>query len=69
MPKMTPEEFEKLTGHPPQHDDLERVNCPHANGSKRGHAMCGVCDHGQPKFLGCDECELRIQKILANDVD
>jgi hypothetical protein len=49
----TAEEFEAMVGRPPQGDDLERVNCPHAGAS--GHLMDGVClVHETPRFVcGC----------------
>lgn len=49
---MNAEQFEKLTGYPPQQDDLERVNCPLVG--QPGHHQCGVCPHcGTPRFTGC----------------
>lgn len=31
----------ELTGHPPELDDMERVNCP--NVGEPGHMACGLC--------------------------
>ncbi len=47
------EEFERMTGHAPTNDDLDRVNCQEVG--TVGHSQCGVCDsHGKPRFeCGC----------------
>jgi len=46
---MNAEEFEKITGNPPENDDLERSNCEQAG--QDGHKYCGLCDKcGHPKF-------------------
>jgi hypothetical protein len=42
-------EFEKLSGHVPRDDDLERANC--ASAGRLGHIVCGMCKHG-----ACWEC-------------
>ena len=49
------EEFIREFGLIPEHDDLERVNCP-LEGTI-GHLHCGVCTiHHKPRFLcGCIE--------------
>ena len=36
---ITAEHFERVTGHAPEQDDLERSNCEHAG--QIGHYMCG----------------------------
>lgn len=50
---MTAEEFEKVTGRPPENDDLERATCDKAG--EVGHFQCGMCQfHKQPRFIcGC----------------
>jgi len=49
---MTAEEFEALTGEPPERDDLGRVNCKTAG--ELWHQGCGLCPMcGLPKFM-CD---------------
>lgn len=50
---MNAQEFAAAVGHPPELDDLERANCPHAGTA--GHNGCGVCEHGKPVFT-CEEC-------------
>lgn len=37
--KITREKFKEATGREPEHDDLDRVNCPHAGAM--GHICCG----------------------------
>lgn len=46
-------EFYNRTGNPPEHDDLDRVNC--ARIGEYGHTSCGWCDeHNKPRFAcGC----------------
>jgi hypothetical protein len=47
---MNAKEFESIVGHPPEHDDLDRANCPLAG--KEQHYMCGICPScGQPRFV------------------
>lgn len=47
--KLNEAEFEKLTGHAPEIDDLDRVNCPQIG--KPGHLSCGLCPTcGQPAW-------------------
>ena len=53
MLRMTADQFEAATSYTPEQDDLERVNCDHVG--EPGHRDCGLCDHGQPRFL-CREC-------------
>lgn len=49
---MNRDEFETITESTPEHDDLERVNCPRAG--EIGHRMCGVCSKcGCPLFIPC----------------
>lgn len=50
---MTAEQFQAITGHKPEFDDLERANCSLAG--RIGHQSCGICRHGKPVFL-CHEC-------------
>lgn len=55
---MNAEMFEEKVGRPPQHDDLERVNCPDAG--KDGHWYCGWClEHDLPRF----ECGCRLRNL------
>lgn len=49
--QMTVQEFEKRTGRPPEHDDLERVNCDAAGSD--GHRMCGWCVKHDAPFFEC----------------
>jgi hypothetical protein len=47
---MNAEQFEKLTRHAPENDDLERVNCD--TPGVLGHDSCGVCERcGWPRFI------------------
>lgn len=47
---MTAKQFEQLTGHAPEQDDLERVNCEEVG--FMGHYQCGVCGFcGWPRFI------------------
>ena len=47
---ITAEQFEEAVGYPPEHDDLERVNCDKAG--EVGHTMCGWCEEcGKPRFM------------------
>jgi hypothetical protein len=47
---LTPEEFTRKLGRPPEQDDLERVNCPDAG--KVGHFGCGWCERcDRPMFM------------------
>lgn len=50
---ITSEDFEKLYGVKPSHDDLHRVNCQSVG--QIGHYTCGICArHKKPRFLcGC----------------
>lgn len=50
---MDADEFKRLTGRMPEHDDLERVNCDKVGAV--GHWQCGWCDeHCSPNFsCGC----------------
>lgn len=50
---MDAKEFERLVGHAPENDDLDRVNCPKAGSI--GHWHCGWClVHNKPHFMcGC----------------
>jgi hypothetical protein len=60
---MNAEEFEKVVGVVPVHDDLARVNCVDAG--KVGHVHCGLCEKcGRPKF--CCVC-IRIIPDNYND--
>ena len=60
---MTAEEFEKKVGRPPEHDDLERVNCQKAG--ETGHLQCGWCrKHDKPRFA-CG-CIFRMLHYLGN---
>lgn len=46
----TAEQFEAATGFPPQHDDLDRVNCPYAG--SMGHFCCGWNTYrNKPQFM------------------
>jgi hypothetical protein len=49
----TAEEFETMTERAPEHDDLDRLNCPDAG--LVGHLLCGDCVvHQLPRFMcGC----------------
>lgn len=53
MVEITAEQFRQMTGHDPEQDDLERVNCPQV-GQPR-HSQCGVCPtHEKPRiYCGC----------------
>jgi hypothetical protein len=45
----TPQDFYAATGRWPQHDDMDRVNCPHAGAM--GHLCCGWNDRvGVPQM-------------------
>lgn len=47
---MTREQYVERTGHEPHHDDLDRVNCPHAGAI--GHLCCGWNDRmNRPQFM------------------
>lgn len=47
---MNAKQYESITGHKPEQDDLERANC-----NKHGHTFCGTCpDCGMPRHIGCD---------------
>ena len=49
---MNEHEFESITGHSPDNDDLERANCNKTG--EPGHLFCGVCKTcGMPRFLSC----------------
>lgn len=50
MSEITAEQYEAATGHPPEHDDLERSNCDKAG--QVGHFACGW-DHDRnlPEFI------------------
>jgi len=49
-PKITRERFIEATGIEPEHDDLERCNCPCAG--ELGHVMCGwVDEENLPRFM------------------
>lgn len=42
--------FKAATGHDPQHDDLDRCNCP--NAGEVGHHACGWCEEcNGPRFM------------------
>lgn len=45
--------FERMTGRPPEQDDLHRVNCTTVG--TVGHFSCGICpEHNGPRFVcGC----------------
>jgi hypothetical protein len=61
---MTAEEFEQLTGSPPDSDDLERVNCTTAG--QPCHWGCGWCaEHNQPRFM----CLCREEAIIRKTPD
>lgn len=60
---ITAEEFEARTGQPPEQDDLERVNCPHAG--SMGHWQCGWCDDCELPQYQCG-CAVR-QKARRNE--
>ena len=51
--EMTATEFQAKTGRPPEHDDLDRVNCPQAG--RILHQQCGWCpEHDGPRpACGC----------------
>lgn len=51
---ITKKKFKKATGHKPEQDDLERVNCEKQN--TPGHYQCGWCvKHNQPQsWCGCN---------------
>jgi hypothetical protein len=51
---MTEQEFMETVGRLPVNDDLDRVNCPQAG--TVGHAFCGRCPHGLPRFEVCYQC-------------
>lgn len=43
-------EFERMTGFPPELDDLDRANCPKSG--HVGHMFCGICPPcGKPRFI------------------
>lgn len=47
---ITAEQFEAAVGHPPENDDLVRVNCPKAG--QLGHFQCGWdVVRGMPVFI------------------
>lgn len=47
---ITAEQFTKAVGHPPEDDDLERVNCPRAG--TPAHWDCGWCySENKPNFM------------------
>ncbi len=50
---MNEQEFEALYGHPPEQDQLHRVNCDQAG--RISHSQCGICEeHQRPRFMcGC----------------
>jgi hypothetical protein len=49
-PPRTAAEYQRRLGHPPEQDDLHRVNCPDAG--KVGHFTCGWCTkHCAPRFM------------------
>jgi hypothetical protein len=55
---MTAEQFTKLTGHAPENDDLERVNCEEVG--LYGHSQCGLCGFcGWPRFIVNVNCDHR----------
>lgn len=46
----TSAQYREMTGHDPEQDDLERLNCEQAG--KAGHSQCGYCpEHHKPRFL------------------
>ena len=47
-------EFAIIAEYPATQDNLQRANCKEAG--KLGHAYCGLCIHGVPKFIHCEEC-------------
>jgi hypothetical protein len=51
---VTADEFRDRVGSEPCQDDLERCNCVRAG--QLGHMFCGVCVHGMPRFVRCDDC-------------
>lgn len=47
---ITPEKFIAATGFEPQHDDLDRCNCPYAG--SMGHLSCGWNRYlNKPQFM------------------
>lgn len=47
---ITAKEFKEKVGYGPEHDDLERVNCPEAG--TFGHLACGWCGKcDKPRFV------------------
>lgn len=50
MKQITRERFFEAVGFWPEHDDLDRCNCPHAGAL--GHQCCGWNDRvGKPQFM------------------
>ena len=58
---MTPDEYRQRWGVEPRQDDLDRVGCAEAGQS--GHMLCGVCEHGLPRFA-CRECLTAIARVI-----
>ncbi len=57
---MNEKEFEEIAGFPPDNDDLDRANCPHAG--EIGHYQCGICDNcKKPRFLCL--CEIEVAHV------
>lgn len=47
---MTEDEFKKITGHAPENDDMDRVNCTGVG--EPGHLACGTCPQcGKPAWV------------------
>ena len=58
--KITKEKFIELTGVEPEHDDLERTNCPLAG--QVGHRSCGFCQKCQKPVFMCN-CSVFFQEF------
>lgn len=58
---MNEEEFTARFGHPPERDDLDRVNCEQAG--QPGHIGCGVCEHDKPT-CECETCFCRLSQTV-----
>lgn len=56
---ITREHFISATGREPEHDDLERCNCPHAG--EITHSMCGWdTERNKPRFEAFENMEFVI---------
>lgn len=53
----TAEQYEYRYGRPPEHDDLERINCDCAGDP--GHRQCGWCVECNGPRMFCHSCSSR----------